>query len=92
MPQVGWTRSDQAELDAILWFWLGRFEEHQAECGVCRPRLWCSRLSASWDAVESWVSTRRLLSRAEHLRACQRLEADARNSYAPTVDRQTAGA
>lgn len=78
MDTVGWTRADQAELDAILWFFMDAYYAHRKGCRDCHPREWCASLSTAWDAVEAWARTRRLLSRAEHLRACQNLLEDAR--------------
>ena len=89
----GWTRADQAELNAILWFFLEAVYKHKAECAGCeyRARLyrhgWCPPLEDAWNAVERWITVRRMWSRAEHLRAVQRLYGDAID-VRPALDRQ----
>ena len=87
MTADGWTEADQAELDTILWVFVGAYRAHEF-CGDCqriRRRVgygMCQTLATAWDAAESWLRVRRLLSRAQHLRACQRILEDSRKTYA----------
>ena len=75
---VGWTRADQAELEVLIWHLVEAAEVHQAGCWACyRLNRWCPPLADAFQAVLDWRNRRRLISRAEWLRA------ERRKSYAP---------
>lgn len=65
----GWTAADDAELDVIVDRLVAAGLAHR-ECAACR-RLgtWCRPMADAFEAVEIWLRARRLLSRAQHLRA-----------------------
>jgi hypothetical protein len=70
-----WTDADQAELNAILWEFVECARTHKRDCAACRTAMtgWCVPLAEAWDAVEGWIARRQLLSRAEWLRARQKV-------------------
>ena len=67
-----WTDADQAELDVIVNKLVEATLAHR-ECARCRERpAWCPPMEAAFEAVLNWLRARRLLSRAEYLRARQK--------------------
>jgi hypothetical protein len=65
-----WTDADQAELDRVLWEYVSVYDEHR---GVCPVRS-CEHLTPAWEAIEEWLTVRKLQSRAEWCRRERRLD------------------
>lgn len=74
-PKPWWTDADQAELDMLLWEFLGAAWRHKLDCSSCvSENRFCGPLSTAWDAIEEWLASRRLKSKAEWLRARQTID------------------
>jgi hypothetical protein len=64
-----WTDADAAELDAIIHALVNAAMAHK-ECARCRELgTWCPPMREAAEAALDWRRARRLLSRAEFLRA-----------------------
>ena len=70
MASLGWTRADQAELDVLVWAFIDAHHHHrELGCRACyRLNHMCLPLAEAWDAIEAWITWRRLLSKAQYLR------------------------
>jgi hypothetical protein len=78
----GWTDADQAEW-AVLAHELAQGSiQHHERCSVCASvgGYPCPGMRKAWEIAEEWLTGRRLLSRAQHLRA----ELDNLTTEAPT--------
>jgi hypothetical protein len=68
---VGWSSADQAEwavlVHELAW---GSVEHASGRCSVCSAGGYpCEGMRKAWGIAEEWLRARRLLSRAQHLRA-----------------------
>lgn len=65
----GWTRADEAELEAVAWKLAEAGIEHRDHCAACK-RLGrsCEPMAAAVEAAADWQHGRALLSKAEFLR------------------------
>lgn len=66
-----WTAADAAELDVLVFRLVEAAWAHR-KCIRCRELgTWCPPMREAAEAVFNWRRARRLLSRAEYLRALQ---------------------
>lgn len=66
---LGWTEADDAELDVLVDALIGAALVHSRLCKMCMGHSPCKAMREAEAAVLEWQWARRLLSKAEFLRA-----------------------
>jgi len=70
-----WTAADDAELDVLVHALTGGYVDHRDRCAIClEGRIPCPHVRRAISEVVDWFEARKLLSRAEALRAARAAE------------------